>query len=315
MNTPLVISALVFLLCFVVILVLASYLQMIKVRREWTERLEGKPTLTHFEQLKQMLQFSRSAMLEFMRQFGSVTSKDNVQISKCRERLVTAGYRGLQAAYVFAAVRIIAAVCLPLIVLVMRPDSLRLLPQTISIALYVALALVGYYTPNLWLDIAVKRRQRRLMEGFPNALDLIVVCIESGLGLGPAIQRVGQELRLAHPELSEEFQLLAVELRTGSTRQQALRNLANRTGLEDVKSMVGMLIQTDRFGTSVGEAMRVHSDFMRKTRQFRAEELAAKLPVKMIFPLIFFIFPSFFVVIMGPAVIRIVRFMLPALAQ
>jgi tight adherence protein C len=153
------------------------------------------------------------------------------------------------------------------------------------------------------------------MEGFPDALDLIVVCIESGLGLGPAIQRVGQELQLAHRELSLEFDLLSLELRTGLTRQQALRNLANRTGLDDVKSMVGVLIQTDRFGTSLGDALRIHSDFMRKTRQFRAEEMAAKLPVKMIFPLIFFIFPSFFIVILGPAVIRIMRLMWPAFAR
>jgi tight adherence protein C len=153
-----------------------------------------------------------------------------------------------------------------------------------------------------------------LTAGFPDALDLIVICVEAGLGLGPAIQRVGQELQMPHPELSEEFHLLSVELRTGMPRPQALRNFANRTGLEDVKTLVAILIQTDRFGTSIGDALRVHSDSMRKTRQFRAEELAAKLPVKMLFPLIFFIFPSFFVVILGPALLRIIRFMLPALS-
>src|SRR6266487_2306027 len=172
MNQPLIISVLVFLLCLMLLLALASYLRIIQVRREWTERVEGKPSLTLFDQLKMAMGSSRSTMLGYMEHFGSLTSKDDLQLSKLRQRLMTAGYRSLQAAYIFGALRVITAFSLPLIVLVTRPGSLRLLPQTVSIMLYVALALLGYYTPNLWLNIAMKRRQRRLTDGFPDALDL-----------------------------------------------------------------------------------------------------------------------------------------------
>jgi len=184
-----------------------------------------------------------------------------------------------------------------------------------SILLYVSLAMFGYYAPQLWLQLRIRERKRQISEGFPDALDLIVVCLESGLGLGPAIQRVGEEMKHAHKNLSDELHVLSLELRTGLPRQQALRNLGIRTGVDDVKSLMGVLIQTDRFGTSVGDALRVYSDHMRKTRQFRAEELANKLPIKLLFPLIFCIFPSFFVIIMGPAVITFIRVLFPALGN
>jgi tight adherence protein C len=199
--------------------------------------------------------------------------------------------------------------------LLFRPDSVRLWTPAASILLYVTLAMAGYYAPHLWLHLRIRERKRRISEGFPDALDLIVVCLESGLGLGPAIQRVGEEIKLVHKQLSDELHVLSFELRTGLPRQQALRNLGVRTGVDDVKSLMGVLIQTDRFGTSVGDALRVYSDHMRKTRQFRAEELANKLPIKLLFPLIFCIFPSFFVILMGPAVITLMRVLLPALGN
>jgi len=216
---------------------------------------------------------------------------------------------------IFAGTKFVLALALPLCVFLFRPDSVRLWTPAMSILLYVSLAMFGYYAPQLWLQLRIRERKRQISEGFPDALDLIVVCLESGLGLGPAIQRVGEEMKHAHKNLSDELHVLSLELRTGLPRQQALRNLGIRTGVDDVKSLMGVLIQTDRFGTSVGDALRVYSDHMRKTRQFRAEELANKLPIKLLFPLIFCIFPSFFVIIMGPAVITFIRVLFPALGN
>ena len=139
----------------------------------------------------------------------------------------------------------------------------------------------------------------------------MVVCVEAGLGLDQAIGRVGEEVKRAHPELSDELNILALELRTGVSRQEALRNLAHRTDLEEVRNLVALLVQTDRFGTSIGQALRVHADAMRTTRRLKAEELAAKLPVKLLLPLIFFIFPTMFIVVIGPACIKMIRGAIP----
>jgi tight adherence protein C len=142
----------------------------------------------------------------------------------------------------------------------------------------------------------------------------MVVCVEAGLGLDQAIGRVSQEVSRTHPELGDELNVLTLELRTGISRQEALKNLARRTDLEELGNLVAMLVQTDRFGTSIGQALRVYADSMRTTRRLKAEELAAKLPVKLLLPLIFFIFPSLIVVTVGPAAIRMARILLPAMA-
>ena len=143
----------------------------------------------------------------------------------------------------------------------------------------------------------MRDRKDALQRAIPDALDLMVVCVEAGLGLDQAIARVGEEVERAHPALSDELNLLAMELRTGVSRQEALRNFAHRTDMEEARNLVALLVQTDRFGTSIGQALRVHADSMRTTRRLKAEELAAKLPVKLLFPLIFFIFPSMFIVL------------------
>jgi tight adherence protein C len=158
-------------------------------------------------------------------------------------------------------------------------------------------------------------RQNRLRRGLPDGLDLLVICVESGLGLDQALMKVAQELRITHPELSEELQLVNLEMRIGKTRLDALRELARRTGLEDIKSLVAMLVQTDRFGTSVAQSLRVFSDDLRIKRRQRAEEMSAKTTVKMVPPLIFFIFPALMVVILGPAVLTLIRQLMPALQR
>jgi len=153
----------------------------------------------------------------------------------------------------------------------------------------------------------VRSRQQKLRLSLPDCLDLLVVCVEAGLALDQAFMRVTQELRIVHPELCEELDLVNAEIRIGRTRLEALRELGDRTGVEDIKSLVAMLVQTDRFGTSIAQSLRVHSDELRTKRRQRAEEMAAKATVKMIPPLVFFVFPALFVVILGPAVVSLYR--------
>ncbi|HXP38856.1 MAG TPA: type II secretion system F family protein, partial [Candidatus Acidoferrales bacterium] len=174
-------------------------------------------------------------------------------------------------------------------------------------------AVVGYLLPELWLMWRVQARQHRLRLALPDALDMLVICVEAGLGLDQALMRVAQELRITHPHLSEELQLVNMEMRVGKTRLEAMRELARRTGVEDIKALVAMLIQTERFGTSIAQSLRVHSDDLRMKRRQRAEEMSAKTTVKMVPPLVFFIFPALMVVILGPAVITLMRQFLPAL--
>ncbi|HEX4378758.1 MAG TPA: type II secretion system F family protein [Candidatus Acidoferrum sp.] len=178
----------------------------------------------------------------------------------------------------------------------------------------IALAL-GYLFPDMFLTWRVNARQAKIRRGLPDGLDLLVICVESGLGLDQALMKVSQELRITHHELSEELQLVNLEMRIGKTRIEALRELARRTGLEDIKSLVAMLVQTDRFGTSVAQSLRVYSDDLRTKRRQRAEEMSAKTTVKMVPPLIFFIFPALMVVILGPAVISLMRQLMPALQR
>jgi tight adherence protein C len=168
-------------------------------------------------------------------------------------------------------------------------------------------AAAGFMLPDFWLSWRVKRRQRRLTLALPDALDLLVVCVEAGMGLDQAIFRVARELRIAHPELSDELQLVNLEMRVGKSRTESLRELGVRTGVDDIKSFCVMLIQADRFGTDLAQSLRVHSDNLRTKRRQRAEEAAAKTTVKMVPALVFFIFPAMFAAILGPAVISMIR--------
>jgi tight adherence protein C len=164
---------------------------------------------------------------------------------------------------------------------------------------------LGYLVPDMWLTWRVSARQRKLRRALPDALDLLVICVEAGLGLDQALMKVSQDMRIAHPQLSEELHLVNLEMRVGKTRIDALRELTRRTGLDDIKALVAMLIQTERFGTSIAQSLRVYSDGMRLKRRQRAEEMSAKTSVKMVPALVFFIFPALMVVILGPALITL----------
>jgi tight adherence protein C len=177
----------------------------------------------------------------------------------------------------------------------------------LRLALVVAAAALGYYLPDAVLRLRIQRRQLELLHAFPDALDLLRLCVQAGLGLDAAIERVGREMRHARPILSEEFALTGLALRAGSSRAEALRNLSQRVGLKDIDALVSMLIQADRFGTSVSESLAVYADSLRIQRRLRAEEAAAKLPVKLLIPLIFCVFPSLLTVLLGPVVVTLAR--------
>ena len=228
------------------------------------------------------------------------TERDTTQT-----HLVQAGFRSQNALRNFYGLKAILALSLPIVVLIVS----RFVPQmtTNSIIFFaVLLAFTGVRLPDTVLGHLRQQRIRRLRNGLPDALDLLVVCVESGLGLAPAIERVARELEFSHPELAQELALVNAEMRAGVERPVALRNLAARSGVEDISGLVGLLIQTIRFGTSVAEALRVYAEEFRDKRMQKAEEQAAKIGTKMIFPLVFCLFPSFFIVAIGPAVLRII---------
>jgi tight adherence protein C len=168
-------------------------------------------------------------------------------------------------------------------------------------------ALVGYVIPGFLLDFKVSARQKVIRNGLPDALDLLIVCLESGSAMDQGIMKVSDELALPYPALAEELKMIITETRAGKPRIEAFRNFAERTGVDDVRALVAMLVQTDRFGTSVSQALRTHAETSRTKRRQRAEERAAKIGVKLVFPLVFLLFPAFFVVTIGPAVIRFMR--------
>jgi len=224
------------------------------------------------------------------------------------QKLIRAGYRSPQALQIFYVAKSLLVVALPMLVLL----AWRWVPNVEggSILTYAMFASgIGMLGPNFVLGTLVDRRIKSLRNGFPDALDLLVVCVESGLGLAAAIQRVADELFVSHPELAMELSTVNAEIRAGMPRERALKNLADRTGLPDIRGLVGLLVQTTRFGTSVSDALRVYSEEFRDKRMQRAEEQAAKMGTKLIFPLVFCMFPVFFIVAIGPAVLRIMDWM------
>jgi tight adherence protein C len=234
-----------------------------------------------------------------------VLPQDELERNKIMMQLHRAGFRTSTALQIFYLIKTLAILFLPLFVFLASnwmPDA-----TSRDIFIYAAFAAgVGMLLPNYVLHKAVAKRTRALMNAFPDALDLLVVCVESGLGLASSVQRVANELDVSHPELAQELALVNSEIRVGVPREQALTNLADRTGLDDIRGLVSLLVQTIRFGTGIADALRVYSEEFRDKRMQKAEEQAAKMATKLIFPLIFFMFPIFFIVAVGPAVLRII---------
>ena len=216
-------------------------------------------------------------------------------MTKLRRRLTAAGYRSVSAAIIYGA----AEVILPFVV-----GGLTLMTFGFT-KWYIALfgAAVGYMLPGFWLGRKTAQRQKQIRNGLPDALDLMIVCIEAGSGIDQSIVKTSDELDISHPALAEELRLVTTEIRAGKPRLEAFKNFASRTRVDEVRSLVAMLIQTDKFGTSVAQALRTHAEVSRTKRRQRAEEKAAKIGVKLVFPLVFCLFPALYVAILGPAVI------------
>lgn len=233
--------------------------------------------------------------------------------SDLRIRFLHAGIRNPDARLWYFG----AKTLLPLILAGAAFILLRSLYQinSLTLLLYVMLsALIGCYLPNLMVYVMIRSRQREIFETFPDAADLMLVCVEAGLGLDAGLTKVADEIQRKSVALAEELHLTNLEMRAGATREKSLRNLALRTGIEEIGTFGTMLIQADKFGTSIGDALRVFSDDLRSKRQVLAEEQAAKVPTKMLFPLVLCIFPSVIMIVLGPAIIRVIRTILPMLA-
>jgi tight adherence protein C len=240
------------------------------------------------------------AATPFIRKMSTLIPKSPKEMSKLQRRMALAGIHKQSHAVFYAASELLAAalgVVIPLLAMGWHRGQLYALLG----------GLVGYFLPSFVLERRIKRRQKEIQNGLPDALDLLIVSLEAGLALDQALLKSSEELEIAHPALAEELRLINVECRAGKPRLEAFKNFASRTKVEDVRSLVAMLIQTDRFGTSIAQALRIHAEVSRTKRRQRAEERAAKIGVKMVFPLVFCLFPAFYVVTLGPAVIKFIQ--------
>jgi tight adherence protein C len=236
----------------------------------------------------------------FLKRIATVVPKSPNEMSLLRRRLTTAGYRSLNAVIFFSAAKLVCPV-------VAATATLWGAGFGRGWAIAGLAALLGVMLPDFWLARESKRRQKVIRNGLPDALDLLIVCLEAGSSLDQAVVKASDELEIAYPALAEELRLVTTEIRAGKPRLEALNNFAVRTRVDDVRALVAMLVQTDRFGTSVAQALRTHAETSRTKRRQNAEERAAKLSVKLVFPLVFFLFPALYVVILGPAVIKLMR--------
>jgi tight adherence protein C len=252
---------------------------------------------------------------ELSRPFAKLSLPEgNWEGSPLRLAFINAGLRSSSAPVIFFGAKTVLAIVLPAICYFYLTLSGSTLGMSGYLAVLLGSASLGYYIPHIVLRRLVFLRQREIFEAFPDALDLLIVCVEAGLAVDAALHRVADEMQYRSGALSEELHLVTLELRAGVSKEVALRNLAVRTGVEDVNTLVAMLIQAERFGTSIADSLRVHADMLRTKRRQRAEEAAAKIALKLLFPLIFCIFPSLLLVLLGPAFIQIYRVLLPTMA-
>lgn len=227
--------------------------------------------------------------------------KSPKDLSRLQKRLGLAGYRGATPAFVYSVVEL----ALPALLVL---ACVYLLGTTRGLFVGAAAALFGYMLPGVWLSRQIEKRKKQIANGLPDALDLLIVCLEAGMGLDQGIAKSAEELAVSHPPLAEELATITTEIRAGKPRMEAFKNFAERTKVDDVRQLVSVLVQTDRFGTSIAQALRIQAEVSRTQRRQRAEERAQKVGVKLVFPLVFCLFPAMYVVTLGPAVIRFVRF-------
>ena len=300
---PFLFSFLLFLL--IAVGVLALGMKMYVRPKEAIERVTG----TVVDATVEMPSHPSLVMHDMMKRLGDLIPASPKDVSIMQKRLIRAGIRTENGLKILYGAKVLFGVVLPVGMAVGVANSAS--DPGLKFAAVLAAAAAGFFGPNEYLRMKARRRQKQISRGLANALDLMVVCVESGLGLDQAIMQVAKELEHAHPEITEEFMMVNLELKAGKRRPEALRNLADRTAVDDLKKLVAVLIQADRFGTGVAQSLRAHADYMRVQARQIAEEKAAKLGVKLVFPIFFCILPSLFVVTVGPMVVRIMRDMLP----
>jgi tight adherence protein C len=254
-----------------------------------------------------------NTVVTVLQNLGRRMPSSEAEVASLRTELIRGGFRSDSAVPVFYGLRIISTLMMLCLSLMLEP---HMPPNPVmKVALMVSGCAAGWILPRFVLEKKMAKRQEVLRLSLPDALDLLVVSVEAGLGLDQAIQHVARELQVSHPELSEELSLVTLEMRAGKRRSEALRNLAERTGEPEVKKLIAILIQNDRFGTSMGESLRTHSDFMRTQRRQEAEERAGKVGVKLVFPIFFFILPSMLIVAAGPGILQIFKYLFPMMSQ
>jgi len=246
---------------------------------------------------------------ELVSRIGNVMPASAKDLPALKRRLIRAGYRHPNAPRYFQGARAVSIVVFAVVVVLVAGGTAgEISNMLLALA---AGAMFGYMAPNQYVSMAISRRQHAIQKGLPNTLDLMVVCVEAGLGMDQTTLQVAKELQHAQPEICDEFTMMNLELRAGKRRADALHNLADRTGVEDLKKLVAVLIQTDRFGTSIAQSLRGHAEYLRTMARQRAEERAAKLAVKLVFPIFFCVLPSLFVVTIGPVLTRLIRDLIP----
>jgi tight adherence protein C len=246
---------------------------------------------------------------ELVSRIGSAIPTPSKDLPLLKRRLIRAGLRHPNAPRYFQGARAVAAVVFGGVAFAI---ALRAYAETFNLVMGVGAAVaLGYMAPTQYVLWRMRHRKHAIEKGLPNALDLMVICVEAGLGIDQTTLQVAKELQRAHPEITEEFTLMNLELRAGERRHEALHNLAERTGVDDVKKLVAVLVQTDRFGTSIAQSLRGHADYLRSMARQRAEERASKLAVKLVFPIFFCVLPSLFVVTVGPVMTHLIRDLLP----
>jgi tight adherence protein C len=299
---PILMTLLIFLLLAGA--VAAAGMKLYVRPKEAMERVAGG--IDHGEQ---MPSHPSLALHDLIKRLGNFVPQSPKDVTVMQRRLIRAGIRNESALKILYGAKLVCGIVLPLIVAAVLAGNSW--DSSNKVATILAASAVGFFGPNEYVRRMASKRQHEISKGLPNSLDLLVVCVESGLGLDQSILQVSKELEQAHPEISEEFGFVNLELKAGKRRVDALRNLAERSGVDDLKKLVAVLIQADRFGTGVAQSLRAHADFMRIQARQVAEEKAAKLGVKLIFPIFFCILPSLFVVTVGPVVMKIMRELVP----
>jgi tight adherence protein C len=250
-----------------------------------------------------------STIVTFLHNIGSRVPSSDAEVASLKVDLIRAGFRSDTALPVFYGIRIVVTLAMLLLCIMLEggmPDN-----PVLKLALMASGIGAGWILPRFFLEKKVAKRQEVLRLSLPDALDLMVVSIEAGLGLDQAISHVARELYASHPELSDEMSLVTLEMRHGKRRSEALKNFAERTGEAEFRKLVAILVQNDRFGTSMGESLRTHSDFLRVRRRQEAEERAGKVGVKLVFPIFFFILPSMLIVAAGPGLLQVFKYLFP----